>query len=126
MAWRFKFVCIALLITPLVLPVATLSACWLPMPAMQGMAMGDAGMTANMPISIQQGPTIASCCQLSAVSAPPASVPRAPEYGATGLTTTLSTSVLEVRPADTTAERVKAQPRGTRPSLQATLCVFLI
>ena len=48
MAGRSKFVSIALAITLFTSQMAALSACWIPMPAMQEMAMGDAGMTANM------------------------------------------------------------------------------
>jgi hypothetical protein len=126
MVGRFKFVCIALVMTLLVLPVAALSACWIPMPATQEMAMGDAGMTANMPVSIQQGPASGSCCQLSAADAPPVSVPRAPERGVTNMATTGGASVLEVPPTAIKAELSKAQSRGSGSSLQATLCVFLI
>jgi hypothetical protein len=131
MAGRSKFVSIALAITLLVLPVAALSACWIPMPAMQEMAMGDAGMTTTSmpPVNIQQVPISGSCCELSAADAPPVSVPRAPARGATNMATTAGTSVLEVPPTAIKAEPSKAQPCGSGSSgssLQATLCVFLI
>jgi hypothetical protein len=128
MAVRSKFVSIGLAITLLVLPVAALSVCWIPMPAMQETAMRDAGMTTTSmpPVSIQQVPMSGSCCELSAADAPPVSVPQAPERGATNMATTAGTSVLEVPPTAIKAEPSKAQPRGSGSSLQATLCVFLI
>lgn len=126
MAERSKFASIALGITLFISQAAAVSACWIPMPAMQEMAMGDAGMTANMPVSIQHGPVSGSCCQLSGANAPPVSVPRVPEDGPAGLATTSGTSVLEVPPAAVRAEPAKVQPRGYGSSLQATLCVFLI
>jgi hypothetical protein len=126
MTGRFKSVSIALAIT-LFVSAAALSACWIPTPAMQEMTMGDAGMTASMsPVSLQQGTAGGSCCQLSAVHAPPASLPRVPEDGATSLATTLSTSNLEVSPVALRTEPAKAQPRGSGSALQSTLCVFLI
>jgi hypothetical protein len=126
MALRSKFVSIALAMTLFVLPVATLAACWIPMPAMQEMAMGGARMSANRPpVSIQQGPASGSCCQLSAANAPPVSLPRAPEHVASSMAKTSSTSVLQV-PLFIRTEPAKIHPRGSGASLQARLCVFLI
>ena len=48
MAGRFKFVSVALMITLFASEVAALSACWIPMPTMQEMTMGDEGLTASM------------------------------------------------------------------------------
>ena len=125
MAGRSKFVSVLAVIL-FVSHAATLSACTIPMPAMQGMTMGKAGMTASMsPVSLQRGPVSGSCCQLSAVNAPPASMPRVPKDGATSLATTPSTSNLEVPPVALRAEPAKAQPRGSGSSLQSNLCVFL-
>jgi len=126
MAGRSKVVSIALAITMFVSPVAALSACWIPMPAVHEMAMGDAGMTANMLVGIQEGPANGSCCQVLAATAPGAAVPRVPEHGATTLATASSTSILDGPPADVGAEPAKATPRGPGSSLQATFCVFLI
>jgi hypothetical protein len=127
MAERSKFVPIALAITLFVSRAAALYACGIPMPAMQEMAMGDAAMTVNVqPVSIQQGNVPASCCQLSAANAPPVSVPRVQEYGATDLATTSSTSILEVPSAAVRAKPAKTQPRRSGSSLQSTLCIFLI
>ena len=128
MRGRFKFVSIvALAITVFVLEAPALSACWIPMPVMQEMTMGDAGTTASMsPVILHRGPVSGSCCQLSAVNAPPASVPRVQEDGATSLATTSSTSKLEVSPVAPRAEPAKAHPRGSGSSLQSNLCVFLI
>lgn len=127
MRGRFKFVSIALVITLFVSEASALSACWIPMSVMQEMAMGDAGMTASMsPVSLQWGAVSGSCCQLSAVNAPPAAVPRVPEDGATSLATTPSTSNLELPPVALRAEPAKAPPRGSGSALQSKLCVFLI
>ena len=127
MTGRFKFLSIALAITLFVSEAAAFSACCIPMPVMQEMTMGNAGMTANMPpVSLQQGPVIGSCCQMSAANVPPVSVPRAPEYGATNMATTPSTLVIDVPRMALSAEPAKAQPRGSGSSLQTTLCVFLI
>jgi hypothetical protein len=127
MAERSKFVSFALAITLFVFPVTALSVCRIPMPAMQEMAMGDAGMTANMPpVSIQKGLVRGSCCDLSAANSPAVSVPRAPEYGATSMATTSSTSVLKTPPMAFRAEPARGQPRSSGPSPQAILCVFLI
>jgi len=89
--------------------------------------MGDAGMTRGMsPVSLRRGPVSGSCCQLSAVNAPSASMPRVQEDGATRLATRSSTSKLEVSPVAPRAEPAKAQPRGSGSPLQSNLCVFLI
>ena len=89
--------------------------------------MGDAGMTGGMsPVSLQRASVSGSCCRLSAVSAPSASMPRVQEDGATSLAATSSTSKLEVSPVAPRAEPAKAQPRGSGSSLQSNLCVFLV
>jgi hypothetical protein len=126
MAGRSTFVSIAMAITLFTSQMAALSACWIPMPAMQEIAMGDPGMTANMAVGIQQGPVSGSCCELSAANAPSVAVPRVPEYGVTRLATTSNTSSLEAPPTAVRAEPAKAPPRGPGSSLQATFCVFLI
>ena len=127
MRGRFNFVSIALAITLFGSQASALSACWMPMPVMHEMTMGDAGMTASMsPVSLERGPVSSSCCHLSAVNAPPASVPRVPEDGATGLATTPSTSDLEISPVALRAAPARAQPPRSGSSLQSDLCVFLI
>lgn len=126
MTGRSKFVSMALAVVLFVSLAAALPACWIPMPTMQEMAMGDAGMTANtQPIGIQQGPVSGSCCQLAAANSAFVLVPRAPEYGATSMATTSSTLVLDVPRVAIIADIAKAQLRGSRSS-RATLCVFLI
>ena len=110
-----------------VLPLAALSACSIPMPAMQQMTMDGAGMVANMPpVGIQLGPLNASCCHLSAAIAPAVSVVGPPESGATSIVTVSGSLVLAVRTVVTRAESADAQPRGSGSSLQAVLCIFLI
>ena len=127
MAERSKFVLIALAITLFLSQATALYACWIPMPAMQKMAMGDAAMTVNMqPVSIQQGNVRASCCQLSVANAPPVSLLRVQEHGTTSLATTSSTSILEVPSGAVRAKPAKTQPRRSGSSLQSTLCIFLI
>jgi hypothetical protein len=124
MMGRSKFVLMALVVVLFVSQAAALPACWTPM--LQEMAMGDAGMTANMqPIGIQQGPVSGSCCQLSAANSAPVLVPRAPEYGETSMATTSTTLVLDVPRVAIIADPAKAQLRGSGSS-RATLCVFLI
>ena len=127
MTGRFTFVSIALAITLFVSEATAPSACWIPMPVMQEMTMGDAGMTGGMsPVSLRRGPVSGSCCQLSAVNAPSASMPRVQEDGATRLATRSRTSKLEVSPVAPRAEPAKAQSRGSGSSLQSNLCVLLI
>jgi hypothetical protein len=126
MAGRFKFVCVAMVVTLFVSQGAALSACWIPMPAMQKIAMGDAGMTANTAVGIQQGLASGSCCELSAANAAVAAAPRAPEYGVARLATTSNTSILKAPPAPVRSAPAKSPPRGLGSSLHATLCVFLI
>jgi hypothetical protein len=122
----FKFVSIAMVVTLFVSQATALSACRIPMPAMQEMAMGDAGMTANTAAGIQQGPASGSCCELSAANAAVAAAPRVPEYGVTRLGTISNASILEPPPAPVRSAPAKAPLRGQASSLQATLCVFLI
>ena len=127
MAGRFKFVSIALVIILFTSEVPALSTCWMAMPVMQEMTMGDEGMTASMsPVSLQRGPVGDSCCQVSAANVLPASMPRGPEDEATSLATTPSTSHLEASPVALRVEPAKAQPRGSGSSLQSNLCVFMI
>jgi hypothetical protein len=126
MSGRSTFVSIAMAITLFVSQVAALSACWIPMPAMQEIATGDPGMTANMAVGIQRGPVSGSCCELSAANAQSVAVLRIPEYGVTRLATTSDSSNLEAPPTAVRAAPAKAPPRGPGSSLQATFCVFLI
>lgn len=125
MAGRSTFVPIALAITLFVSQVAALSACSIPIPVMQ-MTMGDAGMTTNTAVGIQQGPASGSCCELSAAHAAVAAALRVPEYGVTRLATTSNTPILEAPPAPVRSAPAKAPPRGPGFFLQATFCVFLI
>ena len=126
MAGRFKFVCVAMVVTLFVSQGEAPSACRIPMPAMQEMAMGDAGITANTAVGIQQGLASSSCCELSAANAAVAAAPRAPEYGVTRLATTTNTSILKAPRAPIRSAPAKAPPRGLGFSLHATFCTFLI
>lgn len=127
MTGRCKFVSMALAVMLFVSQACALSACWIPMPTMQEMAMGETGMIANMqPIVIQRGPASSSCCEISAANSPPVSLTRATEYSATSKTQTSGTSVLDVPGKAVSAEPTKAYLRGSGCSPQASLCVFLI
>ena len=126
MAGQSKFVSIGLAITLLVLTVAAMFACWIPMPAMSEMAMGDAGSTNTPLVSIEGGPVSSSCCGLSAANSPPFSVPQAPENGAASMAKTASTPFLDAPARATRTEAARAQLRGSGSSLQASLCTFLI
>jgi hypothetical protein len=127
MTRRSKLVSVSMATLLFVLPLAGLSACSIPMPAMRSMTIDGSDMAVGMPpVSIQQGPLNASCCQLSVALTSPVSVVGPPERGATSIVTMSSPMAPTVRPVAARAEFAGAQPRGSGRSLQAVLCVFLI
>lgn len=124
---RSKLVSIALVMTLFVLPMAALSACFIPMPAMGQMVMDTSGMVAGMPrVTIQMAPSTASCCQVSAANAPPISVPRLPESGALSMVAPANAVAMSVPPVIHRVEPASADPPLPSSSPQAILCVFLI
>ena len=80
MTRRSKLVSVSMATLLFVLPLAGLPACLIPMPAMRSMTMDGSDMAVGMPpVSIQQGPPNASCCQLSVALTSRVSVVGPPE-----------------------------------------------
>jgi hypothetical protein len=127
MTLRSKLAAVALAITLLVLPATALASCWLHTPTIGIHATNCQMMSKHLGLaSIERVPVRGSCCEMSSGKPVPASVARAPNGTADGVTPTCGVSSVDVPPIKAEAAPTKPPVRASGPALQAVLCVFLI
>ena len=124
---RSKLVALTLAVMLLALEATALSPCLLHMPATKKDVPHCHMMSAHAsPVSVQEAPARASCCDMSAGKPTPVSLPPVPNDSVIGVAPTLTVSALDVPLITVAVEPTEPSARASGSAPQALLCTFLI